>query len=345
MKVISFFFILLSFSAFTQYDVGNNAFSGFEQVTSCKSSGVGARYFALPNGDLSTTLDQAALLDSKMNGAIHSSFGILPSGVNFGVFTTAFQTKIGTLAPCVRYINYGHFTETNTSGDAIGTFNAMDYQLGMSYAYAPNPFFRLGVQVNLLGSQLERYNAFGVSTTYSALLIHPKQLLTAAFGLRNFGVVFKDYTASANSILPLDAYVALSYKLAHAPFRFHVVGHSLNRPNNIWLDPNATPTYDPLTGDTIAVYTPNLGERIANHLQFQLELVPKGAFQLRMGFNYNRRQQLKVNDFPGLAGFSVGTSLHIKKFDLDYAVQFYSKAGSIHSIGLSTDLQRWKKKI
>ena len=345
MKLIVLLFVILNFVGLAQYNLGNNAFTGFEQTTSCKSLGVGTKYYALPDGDLSTTLDQAALLNAQMVGSLNSTFGILPSGVNFGIFSTALQTKIGTISPYIRYLNYGNFTETNPVGDVIGTFNATDYQIGMSYAYAPNPFFRMGAQFNLLGSQLERYSAFGLSSNFSALLIHPKKLLTAAFGVRNLGLVFKDYSNTANSTLPLDTYIALSYKLAHAPFRFHIIGHSLNRPNNIWLDPNASPTYDPLTGDTIPIYTPNFGEKVANHLNFQLELVPKGAFQLRMGFNYNRRQQLKLNDFPGLAGFSVGTSLKIKKYDLDYAVQFYSKAGTIHAIGLSTDLNRWKKKI
>lgn len=345
MKLIAFLFFIGCFKSFAQYQLGFSAFNGFEQVNACKSLGVGGRYYALPNGDLSTSLDQAALLDSKMIGALHSSIGMLPSGVNFGLITTAISTKIGNIAPYLKYMNYGNFSETNANGEVIGSFNALDYQLGMSYAYTPNPYFRLGAQINLLGSQLERFSAFGLSSTFSALLIHPKQLFTAGFGVRNLGFVFKDYSKTSQSTLPLDTYIAVSYKLAHAPFRFHLVGHSLNHPNNIWLDPNATPTYDPLTGDTIPIYTPNLGEKIANHLNFQLELIPKGAFQLRLGFNYNRRQQLKLNDFPGLAGLSLGTSIMIKKFDFDYAIQFYSKAGTIHAIGLSTDIQRWKKKI
>jgi hypothetical protein len=345
MKVILLLFLFLNSIGLAQYNLGHNAFNGFEQLSACKSLGVGSRYYALPNGDLSTTIDQAALLDPSMIGGLHSTLGILPSGVNFGLFTTALKSKIGNIAPYIKYMNYGNFNETNANGEVIGNFNALDYQLGLSYAYTPNPYFRLGAQFNLLGSQLERFSAFAMSSNFSALLIHPKKLLTAAFGVRNLGFVFKDYSSTAQSTLPLDTYIALSYKLAHAPFRFHIIGHSLNRPNNIWLDPNATPTYDPLTGDTIPIYTPNIGEKIANHLNFQLELIPKGAFQLRMGFNYNRRQQMKLNDFPGLSGFSLGTSLKIKKFDFDYAIQFYSKAGTIHAIGLSTDLQRWKKKI
>jgi hypothetical protein len=345
MQILRVFILLITLPAFGQYQLGASVFSGFEQCVSAKSASVGRRYFALPSGDFSCTFDQPALLDPKMKGALHSTLGLLPSGSNFGALGTVIQTKFGTLAPTLKYINYGSFTETNSIGTVQGTFNALDYQLGVSYAYAPNPNFRLGAQLNLLGSQLERYAAFGVGANFSALVIHPNQLFCAAVGLRNFGFVFKNYTTNTKANLPLDTYIALSYKLAHAPFRFHLVGHSLNNPNNIWLDPNAQPTYDPLTGDTIPIYTPNLGEKIANHLQFQLELVPKGAFQMRLGFDYNRRQQLKLNDFPGLAGFSLGTSLKIKRFDLDYAVQFYSKAGTIHCLGLSTDLNRWKKKI
>ena len=132
MKVTTLLFLLSSLSCFAQYDLGNNAFSGFEQTNTSKSLGVGSRYYALPNGDLSTTLDQAALLDPKMHGAMHSTIGILPSGVNFGVFSTALKTKIGTVAPYIRYLNYGNFTETNTAGETIGSFNALDYQLGAS---------------------------------------------------------------------------------------------------------------------------------------------------------------------------------------------------------------------
>jgi hypothetical protein len=64
---------------------------------------------------------------------------------------------------------------------------------------------------------------------------------------------------------------------------------------------------------------------------------------MRAGFNYMRRQQLKLTDHPGLAGFSTGFSLKLKKFNLDYGIQFYSKAGTIHSIGLSSALSNWKK--
>jgi hypothetical protein len=345
MKLIGCLLFGFVFSAQAQYSWGTHAFTYLNQLHNAKNAGVGGRLYALNDKEVGSSLDQPALLDASLTNQYHTSVGILPSGVHYGSLVSAVKTKWGVFAPYLRYMNYGSFNQTNTEGQVTGTFNALDYNIGTSYAYTPNPYFRIGAQLNLLGSHLERFSAFGFSTHFSALLVHPNQQFVAALGVRNAGFIFKDYTPQANSMLPLDVYAAVSYRLAHAPFRFHLVGHSLNRSQNIWLDPNAIATLDPLTGDTIPVYTPNLGEKIANHLHFQLELIPKGAIQIRMGFDYNRRQQLKLNDFPGLAGFSFGTRLHVKRFDLDYAVQFYSKAGSIQTIGLSTDLARLKKKI
>lgn len=345
MKIFCFLLFGVVFNINAQYTWGTSSFSYLNQLNNAKNAGVGGRLYAVNDKEVSLSLDQPALLDAKNVQQFHTSVGILPSGVHYGTLVSAFRTKWGVFAPYIRYMNYGSFNQTSIEGVQTGTFTALDYNIGTSYCYAPNPYFRIGAQLNLLGSNLERFSAYGVSTNLSALLIHPNELFIASIGMRNAGFVFKDYTPLSRSVLPLDIYAAVSYRLAHAPFRFHLVGHALNRPQNIWLDPNAKETLDPLTGDTIQVYVPNLGEKIANHLQFQLELIPKGAIQMRLSFDYNRRQQLKLTDFPGLAGFSFGTRLHVKRFDFDYAIQFYSKAGSIQTIGLSTDLSRLKKKI
>lgn len=346
MKYLLIAILLLNFWRFhAQYGPGTQAFTYLNNLNNARSAAVGGRLYAINDNDLCLALDQPASLKLSNVKQFYTGFGLLPTGVRYGMCMSAIKTKWGVFAPHIRYMNYGSFNQTDVNGTSVGTFSALDYNVGASYAYTPNPYFRLGGQLNLLGSQLERYSAFALTFQLSAMLVHPNELFIFSVGLRNGGVVLKDYTPQSASNLPLDIHAALSYKLAHAPFRFSIVGHSLNTPNNIYLDPNAVPTIDPLTGDTIAVYSPNWGEKLANHLHFQLELVSKGAVQMRLGFDYNRRQQLKLNDFPGLAGFSMGTRLRVKRFDLDYGIQFYSKAGSIQTIGISTDLKRLQKKI
>ena len=62
-----------------------------------------------------------------------------------------------------------------------------------------------------------------------------------------------------------------------------------------------------------------------------------------MGFDYQRRQELKLEQAPGLSRMSFGIGLHFRKFKLDYGFMVYSKAGISNTIGLSTKLNDWKK--
>jgi hypothetical protein len=247
------------------------------------------------------------------------------------------------LAPSIRYFSYGQFVETDEIGNDLGTFSGGEYAVGTSYARKINDVVSIGASLSIVGSQLYRYNSFGIAGSFSGLLVHPNKLLCATFLVKNAGIILKDYTSSSQSKLPLDVQAGLSYKLKHAPFRFGFQAHQLNQLQNYYTDPFAQATYDPLTGDTIPVFSPSIGKKIANHFNFQMELIASKSFQLRGGFNFMRREQMKVTEHPGLAGFSMGMSLKLKKFNLDYGVQFYSKAGSIHSIGLSSSIQNWKK--
>ena len=337
--------LLLSFPlyCFGQYNPGTSTFQFLNAASSARNVGSGNGLISFYDNDLGLAMDNPSLLNEKMNGQVQYSYGKYPSGVHFGNVSYAFHSKIGTFAPSIRYFSYGQFVETDEIGNAIGSFSGGEYSIGTSYGRKINEVLSIGAYLSFLGSHMYRYSAFGLTSSFSGLLLHPNKLLCATFLVKNLGVLFKDYTENSASKLPLDVQMGLSYKLKHAPFRFGIQGYQLNQLNNVYLDPLALPTYDPLTGDTIPVYTPSLGTKIAHHVNFQVELYASKSFQMRGGFNFMRREQMKLIDHPGLAGFSMGMSLKMKKFNLDYGVQFYSKAGSIHSLGFSTSVSQWKK--
>jgi len=333
----------LPFLSFAQYNLGTNNFQFLNASCSARNAGSGNGLISVYDNDLGLALDNPALLNEKMNGQVQYSYGNYPAGINYGNVSYALHSKIGTFAPSIRYFGYGQFVETDETGASIGNFSGGEYAIGSSYSRTINEVLSIGAQLSFVGSQMYRYNSFGISSSFSGLLLHPNKLFCATFLVKNAGFIFKDYTKTSQSSLPLDVQMGLSFKLKHAPFRFGIQAHQLNKLNNVYLDPLAKPTYDPLTGDTIPVYTPSLGTKMASHVNFQVELLASKSFHLRGGFNYMRRQQMKVTEHPGLSGFSMGMSLKLKKFNLDYGVQFYSKAGTIHSIGLSTAIGNWKK--
>jgi hypothetical protein len=341
-KLVTFVF-LFPLLCFGQYQLGTTNFQFLNASSSARNAGAGNGLISVYDNDLGLALDNPALLNEQMDGQVHYSYGKYPAGIHFGNVNYVLHSKIGTFAPSIRYFSYGQFVETDEIGNDLGTFSGGEYAVGTSYARKINDVVSIGASLSIIGSQLYRYNSFGIAGSFSGLLVHPNKLLCATFLVKNAGIILKDYTSSSQSKLPLDVQAGLSYKLKHAPFRFGFQAHQLNQLQNYYTDPFAQATYDPLTGDTIPVFSPSIGKKIANHFNFQMELIASKSFQLRGGFNFMRREQMKVTEHPGLAGFSMGMSLKLKKFNLDYGVQFYSKAGSIHSIGLSSSIQNWKK--
>ena len=154
MKIFCFLLFGVVFNVSAQYTWGTTSFSYLNQLNNAKNAGVGGRLYAVNDKEVSLSLDQPALLDAKNVQQFHTSVGILPSGVHYGTLVSAFRTKWGIFAPYIRYMNYGSFNQTTIEGVQTGTFTALDYNIGTSYCYAPNPYFIIGAQLNLLGSNL-----------------------------------------------------------------------------------------------------------------------------------------------------------------------------------------------
>jgi hypothetical protein len=344
MRFLIFSFFFSPFLIFTQSSVGSNGFAFLNGNYSARSTAMGGKTISVYDNDLSLVNDNPAILNEKMNGMIHLNQGLLPAGINFGAVNYAIKTKIGVFAPSVKYVNYGKFTETDETGRVLGNFSATDFSIGTNFGRSINEVVHLGANFQFLGSNLASFSAYGLSLGFGVVMTHPNELISGGLSVRNIGFVFKEYTSNAKTSLPIDVQAAFSFKLKHAPFRFSILGHRLNQWDIVYQDPTLKPTFDALTGDTIPVPTVGFGEKLANHFNFQLELLASKSVQLRAGFDYHRRQQLKLVDRPGLAGFSFGVGLRFKKISFDYGFIVFSKAGQNHTLGISTQISDWLKK-
>lgn len=330
----------------THAQLGGNYVFGFLNLpTGARAAGLGG--YASPTAD--KTLDFAifnpSLANESMLGNYSFQQAILPSGITFGSISTALLVKKGVLVPYIRHVSYGSFQGYDATGNATNTFSAFDFQTGASYAYPINPVFTLGVNAGIIGSYLETYSSYGLSGSFAVQYHHKSELIHATLLARNVGVQLKGYTGIDDALhsLPLEIQSSISIKLKHAPLRFTFIGHHLNQWKIGYYDPTILPKIDGLTGDTIQPPSVGFVEQLGRHLVVQAELVTNGVFQLRIGFDYHRRQELKLEQAPGISGLSFGVGLNFRKFRLDYGFMIYSKAGMNNSIGLSTKLSDWKK--
>ena len=80
------------------------------------------------------------------------------------------------------------------------------------------------------------------------------------------------------------------------------------------------------------------------HVVLGAELTIAKVLAIRIGYNYQRRQELKLSNKAGLTGFSVGAGLRVKMFSLSYTRAPYMAGISMNYITVGVDLQEFVKK-
>lgn len=344
-KLLLIFCVFQSSFAFMQTG-GNYAFPILEMAFNARSNGLGKRFITAFDQDVNLGFSNPALYNKKMHNQASFSHGIMPSGLNFGMasYGRSFGEKINSAAS-IRYVSYGNQDRMDETGTNIGKFHPSDYILGVGASYQFNPKMQVGANFNFLISQLDRYVALGASLDLAGVYYEEKANLLVTVVAKNVGYQLKNYTKTERSNLPVDLQVGISHKLKHAPFRFGMVIHHLNKWNLSYFDPNTKPTFDPLTNDTIFPKPNNFGMKLAQHLTFQLEMIFGKIVHIRAAFDIYQRSTLRVKSRPSLAGFSFGAGLYFKRFSLDYGINIYSVAGMQNMFTFSTNFDQWKKKI
>ncbi len=338
-KIVFFVGLILNvFVSFSQTG-GKTSFSNLNYHYSARNLALGGDIIALPDDDVSFAMTNPALINSGGMGKLLLSQTQQNGGINAGSICYGKEIKGLNSVGHFRYISYGKMRKRDEAGNDLGAFSPGEFILGASVAKSINERMKIGATLNFMYSQLDNYISFGNSLDIGGTYYNPDKRLMFAGVVKNLGVQWKGYTKERNS-LPTEIQLAVSKKLAHAPFRFTLQANNLQRWDLTYFDPLAKDKIDPLTGDTIFVKTASIFEKTARHLSLQTELLFGKKFHLRFGFDYQRRKELAVIARPGLAGFSMGFGIYLKRFSLDYGWLIYSAAGSQHGLNLTIPLKR-----
>jgi hypothetical protein len=336
---------LLVIPAFSFSQIGGmNAFPFLDLGYNARANALGGTFISVKDRDINLGVTNPSLLNKEMGGSIGFNQALLAGGINYGMVTygRSFSDQ-GTGSVHLRYVAYGEMERTDILGNTIGTFSAGDFILGAGYGHQLNPNISVGANFNLIWSQLESFSSLGFSIDLAGTYQHENKRTSVTAMVRNFGYQLTTYTDDTRTPLPAQAMMAFSHKLEHAPFRFSVLAHHLNKWDITYNDPTLQPTIDPLSGELIPVPTAGFAEKFFHHLVFQLEILAGETMHIRMAFDYHRRRSMLVPNRPGMGGFSFGTGFNFKRFSIDYGLLIFSSAGFNNMLTLTTNLDKWKK--
>lgn len=331
-------FISLTLPSFAQLG-GSSTYSFLDLTTSARNAAMGGDQIAIKDGDLDMLYLNPALLDSSMNKYLVTDFTSYYGGVKFGYVGYAHTfNKVGNMAAGITYANYGDFTRADVNGTIQGNFSANDMLLHITYARPFSKFFSVGANLKFIYSQLADYNSFGMALDLATTFHHKEKNWTVALVARNIGSQLKPYVAGQYEPLPISLDLGVGHRLKYIPLRLSMTIVDLQKPDLTYKDPtNSPPDVDPLTGEIIEQKT-NIGDAIMRHFIFSTELTIAKKVFIRVGYNYGRRQELKVSTKPGMIGFSWGLGIKVNRFTISYGRATYHQAGGTNQFSIATNL-------
>ncbi len=321
---------------------GEDSFQILQSTSAARIAALGGNAMAVKDGDLNLGLLTPSLLDSSSTRQIALSYTRFFGESNISHAGYAFDVKsLGTVSVAFMNVGYGDFDMTNSAGEVVGQFNAGEYMLQAGLGRQLTDRFSIGANVKFAWSELAEYKSSALAVDVSGTYHNSEKLFTASVMMRNFGNVLSHYRDGVDQSLPFEIQAGLTKKLAKAPIRFGLIAENLQQ----W---DMTPEQnqieiDPLTGEEVNTNPDGFGENLMRHLVFNAEILITQNFNIRVGYNYNRRQQLKIEEKPGGAGFTYGLGMRIAKMHLSYARAAYSLAGASNHFSLSVKFNDFKK--
>jgi hypothetical protein len=320
---------------------GTSTYSFLNLTHSARIASLGGKTAGFHDEDLNLPYHNPASLHEGMSGHMVLNYVNYFADINFGYASYARHfEKAGDFAAGLNYINYGKFIAADRVGNITGEFRAAEYCLNLIYSRALDSLFRIGVNLKPVYSALETYHSFGLLADIGLSYTGREKLFTAGLVLRNAGFQLKPYYEGHREPVPFEILLGISHKLRHAPFRLSIVAHNLQKPDLRYEDPGSDPEdFDPVTGDPLPENRwEALADNIMRHMIFGVEFSPLKNFHIRAGYNYQRRQELKISSRTAMVGFSWGFGVRISKFHLSYGRASYHLAGASNHFSLSTDL-------
>lgn len=320
---------------------GSRALNYLQLPPSARVGALGGSLISVQDDDVNQVVLNPGSLTEKMHNQLSFNTAFYFAGINFGYLGYARHSKKWntTLGGGIQYMSYGEFDRTDVTGQSMGAFRAGEYAL---YLSAARQYERIqyGASLKVLYSQYESYQSIGVAADLGMTYVDSSGRFMIGAVVRNVGYQLSPFIPGQRENLPFDIQFGIARELEHVPFRLTVVVHNLQRADIRYNDPNQQQeqTFFGIDSSQAEGEKSFLVDQIARHLIFGGEFLFGENFRLRIGYNHMRRQELRLADRAGLAGFSFGAGIRISKFRLDYGVARYHLAGASHHLSLTTRL-------
>jgi hypothetical protein len=313
---------------------GNAAYNFLKFSPSPQLSALGGVNISNINRDISLSFHNPSLLREDMHGQFSANFTSFYAGIK-NIHALAGYRKENwatNFSAAVDYFHYGTTTQTDASGNVMGTFNPSDYvvQLSASRKYLERWYY--GAAFKFIHSSYGQYRSSAIAVDFGLNYYDSSSLLQIGFAAKNMGSQIQTYAGTPED-MPFDLQLGITKRLKGSPFQFSVTAQRLQ-------------TFDILYNDTL--YNANNGAEVNNgffnklirHFIFGTQVFVGDKLEFTVGYNVLRRAELSVvNSSNGLTGICFGAGVTLKKFQFRYGRAQYQSNTGVNQIGINVILR------
>lgn len=341
MKKLYLLLIVLTLSFVSVAQQRNNAYDFLNIGNSARVVALGDSWAPFGDADIQFAAANPASISDTLDGDISLSYVNYFNGMNFATaqYAKSFE-KFGSFVGTIQYHNYGRNDETNESGQVVGEFSSADYSVMVGWGRALSDKWNIGANFKMAVIQYDIYSGFALGVDLSALYKADNGWVCGA-AIRNIGgELFNNYR-STNYFMPTKVQIGASKRLEHLPFRLMIVYDNVQKWN---LEYGATTTMTNLFGDEYQSenHVKSFVSNLWHHFVVGGELSVGRNLTVRGSYNSGRRYEMLVDTARGMAGFSLGAGLRVKRFTIDYACSIQHVGGAANFITISSNMQYFK---
>ncbi len=335
-KLVFLLSLLLSAATFSQIG-GKSVYQFLNLAQSPRQAALGGKTVTVVDYDVNQAFYNPATINEKMHNRLSANYGSYYGEVSYGTaaYAYTYDRHLQTFHAGISYVNYGTFEGRDELGNLTSDFTGSEAALSLGYAYnIPWTDMFVGANAKLISSSLESYNSWGAAVDLGFLYVDVDNDINYGLTVRNLGFQIKPYQ-DTNEKLPLAIDAGISQLMLHVPIRWHVTLENLQQWNIAFSNPNrAEGSLDGGSEEEKVSFFNNA----LRHVILGAELFPEKGFNLRLGYNFRRGEELRIVDKRNFSGISVGFGLRFGKVKFDYSYSRYTIAANTSLFGLMIDL-------
>jgi hypothetical protein len=331
----SIFYLFLFVGGLANAQVGGQSVYQFlNLVSSPRQAALGGKVITFYDEDVNQAQFNPATINEQMDNHLGVNYGSYFGDINYGTVSYAytFDRHTQTFFVGTSFINYGKFDGYDEYGNQTGQFTANEGALSVGYAFnIPNSNVHIGANAKLITSGFEQYTSFGGAVDLGVLFVDEKNDVNWAFTIRNLGTQFTTY-AGTHEKLPTEVMLGVSQLVENVPIRWHLTFENLQQWKIAFANPNRA--VGSIDGSSEAERV-SVINNFMRHVIIGAELFPEKGFNLRLGYNFRRGEELGLVDQRNFSGMSIGFGLKMRNLKFNYAYSRYTLAGNTSLFGVT----------